>query len=345
MENLRKIYLLLVVAGIVLILIFAQSIILPFILAILFWLMIRVIKKLLLRVNFIGRLPDWFLTIFSASLFLTILILAGNLLSANIQQLTGALPGYRSNIDRITAIINDTFRIDLGSMLSDFSRDFKFTSILSSTISAVTSLFGDVFMVILYLVFLLLEEPTFPGKLRAMYPDEKGYRRMSELFSKIDHSIRNYLGIKTLVSLMTGFCSYIVLMIVGVEAPMFWAFLIFILNFIPVIGSLVATAFPAIFALFQFGEFGPALWILAIVGTLQLIFGNLVEPRLMGTSLNISPLVVMLTLALWGLIWGITGMLLSVPITVIIIIIISQFPGTRPVAILLSRKGVIERQE
>jgi predicted PurR-regulated permease PerM len=161
---------------------------------------------------------------------------------------------------------------------------------------------------------------------------------MKNIFGKIDHSISNYLGIKTLVSLMTGLCSFIVLLIIGVEAPLFWAFLIFILNFIPAIGSLIATAFPAIFALFQFGDFKEAILILAIVGSLQLVFGNLIEPKLMGNSLNISPLVVFLTLALWGLIWGITGMLLSVPITVILIIIMSEFPGSRPVAILLSQK-------
>jgi predicted PurR-regulated permease PerM len=141
---------------------------------------------------------------------------------------------------------------------------------------------------------------------------------------------------------MTGFCSYIVLLLVGVEAPLFWAFLIFILNFIPTVGSLIATLFPAIFALFQFGEFSQSLIILSVVGSIQVVFGNFVEPKLMGSTLNISPLVVFLTLALWGLIWGITGMLLSVPITVSIIIIMSEFPGTRPIAILLSQKGLIK---
>lgn len=130
-------------------------------------------------------------------------------------------------------------------------------------------------------------------------------------------------------------------MFIGVDAPLFWAFLIFILNFIPTIGSLIATIFPAFFAVLQFGEFTPGILVLAIVGAIQLIVGNLVEPRVMGNTLNISPLVVFLTLSLWGVMWGVLGMLLSVPITVIIIIIMSEFPETRPIAILLSQKGNI----
>ena len=172
-----------------------------------------------------------------------------------------------------------------------------------------------------------------------MYPDEKRHKQMTNLVNKIDHSIGNYVALKTLTSLMTGFLSYFALLFIGIDAPLFWAFLIFILNFIPTIGSLIATLFPALFAILQFGDFTPGILVLAIVGAVQLVIGNLVEPRLMGNSLNISPLVVFLTLAIWGVIWGVSGMLLSVPITVIMIIIMSEFPGTRPFAILLSQRG------
>ena len=122
----------------------------------------------------------------------------------------------------------------------------------------------------------------------------------------------------------------------------FWAFLIFLLNFIPTIGSLIATIFPAAYSLLQFGEFSPALLVLVIVGTIQLVVGNIVEPRVMGSSMNISPLVTILALTFWGMIWGITGMILSIPIMVVLVIIFSQFESTRPIAILLSEKGEIE---
>jgi predicted PurR-regulated permease PerM len=148
---------------------------------------------------------------------------------------------------------------------------------------------------------------------------------------------------KTIISLTTGFASYFALVIIGVDVPVFWAFLIFVFNYIPTIGSIIATFFPAIFALLQFGEFGPAIIVLLLVGSIQVIVGNFVEPKVMGNTLNISPLVVLLALTLWGAIWGITGMLLSVPITVILIIIMSEIPSTRPLAILLSEKGEIDK--
>lgn len=343
METSKKIYIFLIVITAVVVCIYAQSIILPFVLAILFWFLIRVIKKLLARVKIIGRLPRWLLTLFSTFILLGFLTLAISMISNNIAQLSKTVPLYEANVTKITESLNSKFDIDLLNILGDFTKDLQFGSILSSLFSTLTGLFGNAFTVLLYLLFLLLEEPIFPKKLKAMYPDPKKHKQVTDLVNKIDHSIGNYIALKTLTSLMTGFLSYFALFFIGIDAPLFWAFLIFILNFIPTIGSLIATLFPALFAMLQFGDFTPGILVLAIVGAIQLVIGNLIEPRLMGNTLNISPLVVFLTLAIWGVIWGISGMLLSVPITVIIIIIMSQFPGTKPFAILLSQRGNINR--
>ena len=337
----RKIYVFLIVITTVVVLIYGQSIIIPFILAIIFWFIIRVIKKQLRRIKFVNRLPHWLITIFSSLLLLGLLTLATELITQNISELTKTIPVYQENVQKITNVINEQFDIDLGDMINDLFKDFKFGDILTEILSAITGIFGDAFTVLLYLIFLLLEEPLFPKKIRAMYPDDKQYKHATDLINKIDHSIGNYIALKTLVSILTGFLSYFVLLFIGVDAPAFWAFLIFILNFIPTIGSLIATVFPAIFALLQFGDFTQGILVLTIVGSIQLVIGNFVEPKLMGNSLNISPLVVLLTLAIWGVMWGITGMLLSVPITVILIIILSEFQTTRPLAILLSQTGKI----
>ena len=341
MENSKKIYIFLIVLTTIVVCIYAQSIILPFVLAILFWFLIRVIKKGLLKVKFIKRLPHWLLTVSSTLVLIGFLVLIVSMISNNISHLSKTLPVYEENVNKITRLINEEFNIDLVSLLGDFAKNIKFGSILSSLFSTLTGLFGNAFTVLIYLLFLLLEEPIFPQKLQAMYPDEKRHKQVTQLVNKIDQSIGNYVALKTLTSLMTGFLSYFALLFIGIDAPLFWAFMIFILNFISTIGSLIATVFPALFAVLQFGELTPGLLVLAIVGAIQVIIGNGVEPRLMGNSLNISPLVVLLTLATWGVIWGISGMLLSVPITVIMIIIMSEFPGTRPIAILLSQKGTL----
>ena len=341
----KRIYIFLILVVMVLILIYAQNIIIPFILAVLFLFLIRVIRSTLSKVKFIGRLPRWTLTLVSSVLLLSFLLLTIEMISQNIQQLSATLPIYETNLKKITQSVNQRFDVDLSNLVSDFAQDLNFGGILSRIFSTLTGLFGDAFMVLLYLIFLLIEEPILSRKIKAMYPEQKKFNRINGLIKKIDKSVSNYIALKTLVSLLTGFLSYFVLLTIGVDAPLFWAFLIFVLNYIPSIGSLIATIFPTIFALFQFGEFAPAILVLAIVGAIQLIVGNLVEPRLMGNSLNISPLVVFLTLALWGVMWGITGMLLSVPITVILIIIMSEFPDTRPFAILLSRRGEINKQQ
>ncbi len=341
METGKKIYIFLIAVTVIVVCIYAQSIIIPFILAILFWFLIRVIKKLLLKVKFIGRIPQWILTVFSTLLLMGFLVLAVTMISKNIKLLSTTLPVYEANVNKITKQLNEHFEIDIMSMAGNFAKDIKFGSILSSLFNTLTSLFGNAFTVLLYLLFLLLEEPILPKKLKAMYPEKKRHEQVKNVIDKIDHSIGNYIALKTVTSLLTGFLSYFALLFIGIDAPLFWAFLIFVLNFIPTIGSLIATIFPSVFAILQFGELTPGILVLSIVGAIQLIVGNLIEPRLMGNSLNISPLVVFLTLAVWGMIWGISGMLLSVPITVILIIIMSEFPGTRPFAILLSQRGTI----
>lgn len=342
METSKKIYIFLIAITVVVVLIYAQSIIIPFVLAILFWFMIRVIKKLLSKIRLIRHWPKWIFTVISSVILLSFLVFTVEMISSNIQDISNTFPVYEKNVNKITQSINQQFDIDLSAMINDYTKNLNFGNLLSKLLSALTGLFGDAFTVLLYLIFILLEEPIFPKKIKAMYPDEKKHRNVNNLIKKIDHSIRNYIALKTLVSLLTGFLSYFVILFIGVDAPLFWAFLIFVLNFIPTIGSLIATIFPAIFAMLQYGEFTPGLLVLVIVGAIQLIVGNLVEPRVMGNSLNISPLVVFLTLVLWGVLWGVIGMLLSVPITVILIITMSEFPGTRPIAILLSQKGNIK---
>jgi predicted PurR-regulated permease PerM len=345
METSRKIYIFLLVITGVLLLIYAQVVIIPFILALLFWYLIRVIKKLLIKIKFLDRVPNWVMTIVSSLFLLSFVWLIINMIMNNIQQITENMPLYQNNIIHITNGLNSRFNIDMATIFQNFAKNFEFASILTGVLAALTGLFGNAVTILLYLVFLLLEEHIFPKKLVAMYPHKHDLDKITMIIGKIDKSISNYIALKTIISLCTGILSYFALLFIGVDAPAFWAFIIFVLNFIPTIGSLIATVFPAIFALLQFGQFKEGLLILGIVGSIQLVVGNFVEPKLMGNSLNISPLVVLLTLAIWGVMWGITGMLLSVPVTVIMIIVMAEFPSTRPFAILLSQDGKINTDE
>ena len=335
----KRIYYLLLVVIIVLLLIYAEKLLIPFVLAILIWFVIRVLKSLLIKLPYTRKLPSWLLTVISSIILLSLLSLAVSMITNNIQQISTSIPKYEENINGVAEKINKQLNIDPVKSMTDTIRDFDFSKILSPLFSALTSIFGNTFLFLVYLVFILLEEPIFKRKLKSMYSSPEQHDYITGILQKIDESINNYIAVKTITSLSTGFLSFFVLYFIGLDAPFFWAFMIFILNYIPNIGSLTATLFPTVFALLQFGDLTQPFLVLTIVGSIQLTIGSFVEPRIMGNTLNMSPLVVFLTLVLWGTIWGVTGMLLSVPITVIIILILNEFPETRAVAILLSRRG------
>ena len=147
--------------------------------------------------------------------------------------------------------------------------------------------------------------------------------------------------IKTFASFLTAFLAYWVLFFIGVNFPLLWAFIIFIFNFIPYVGSFMATLLPSVFAALQFNSFSYFFWVFLSVQAVQTLVANFIEPRIVGKSLNLSPLVVLIALTVWGTIWGVLGMIIAVPVTSILVIIMAQFPNTRKVAVLLSESGDI----
>lgn len=330
------------VIAVVITLIYGQQLLIPFVFALLLWFLVREIRNQLERIPFIKKaFPSWVKSVLTSVVILAILAGVSKILTTNINALAKSYPLYEKNINDIVLLINDTFSINLMEMIQSNARDFDFGAILGSILNSLTDILGNAFMILIYMLFIFLEEANFDTKLRAIFKDEKQYNQVAEILQKVGNSVTQYIGLKTLVSLITGVVSYIALLLIGIDSPAFWAFLIFMLNFIPTVGSLVATVFPALFCVLQFGDLFHGTITLVIVGAIQVIVGNLIEPKLMGNSLNLSSLVAIAALAFWGSIWGVTGMILSIPITVIIVIICSQFESTKAIAILLSEKGKI----
>jgi len=329
--------------GIIVTLIYGKDLLLPFVLGVLFWFMMRGLKAVLEKIPFVKKkFPSWLKTILATGLFIGFMAILFNILSTNIQHLSQSYNNYQPNVAAIIDRINGFFNINITEAIQKQIGNFNFGDILGTVLNSFSDLLGNAFMIVLYALFILFEESNFQLKLKNLFTDQHQFKFFSETIQKMENSISDYFKLKALVSLITGVLSFIALWIIGIDSPSFWAFLIFLLNFIPTIGSLIATVFPAAYSLLQFGEFSPALLVLVIVGVIQLIVGNIVEPRVMGSSMNISPLVTILALTFWGMIWGITGMILSIPIMVVLVIIFSQFESTRPIAILLSEKGEID---
>lgn len=325
--------------SVIALLIYGQSIIVPFLLGGLLWFMMRSLKYNLGRIPFLQKLPSWLISVFASLTLLGGLALFFNLILANINTLSQSTALYQSNIDKVVEQINTTFSIDVFDELQQYSGDMDFTNILNALFTSISDVMGNAFMILLFAVFILAEEAFFTTKMKNFFDTDEAYQQYAYLADKTEDAIGDYFRLKTFVSLITGVASYLTLLLIGVQSPAFWAFLIFLLNFIPTVGSLIATLFPAAFSLLQFGELTPFLLVLIIVGAIQVVVGNFLEPKIMGSSMNISPLVTIIALSLWGIIWGVIGMILSVPITVIMIIVMAQFESTRKVAILLSEKG------
>jgi len=179
-------------------------------------------------------------------------------------------------------------------------------------------------------------------KLRLLVPDPERQARVRALLGRIVGAIHAYLRVMAFVSALTAGLSYAVLVAVGVEYAGFLATTIFFLNFIPTIGSILGTVLPVAFALLQFQSFWPPALVLAGVGLVQFVIGNILLPRLSSGTLNISLFVTLFALFAWGAVWGVTGMFVAMPLTAILIIALSYFPATRPFAIALSRTGEVE---
>jgi len=262
---------------------------------------------------------------------LLLMIFVGRSLNTLAQQ----LPVYQ---ERLTALIAQAFdRLNtLGldmtkSPLTDYVTPRKFMSLVSYGLSIFRGVFTNLFLIMLFILFILLETAGFPRKLQAAFPDPEGTLGH---FRTMTANVNRYMGFKALFSLATGVSLWILLALIGVEFAGTWGVLAFFLNFIPAIGSIIA-AIPAIlWALVQLGLPSALLTLLAYLAV-NIIIGNLLEPKFMGRKLGLSPLVVILSMIFWGWVLGPIGMVLSVPLTMIGKIALATNEDTRWIAVML----------
>jgi predicted PurR-regulated permease PerM len=322
------------------------DILVPLAVALIIWFLIGALSEGFGRLRVKGRpLPPWLcLTLALVSLALALAGIVA-VTSGSIASISENLPQYRANVMGLAQKLGGVLGVEAvpDSLARRFS-DFDFTPYISRVLGALTGLAGNAGLILVYVLFLLLEQGSFAAKLGHISRDEGRRRALRDMLHKINARIRDYLWVKTVASLATAGCSYAALLMLGIDYAGFWALLIFLLNYIPNIGSLIAVAFLVLQALVQFEDVsgGLILATLVILSVIQFVFGNIMEPKMMGNSLNLSPLVIILALAVWGSLWGIVGMFLCVPLTVIALIILSNFETTRWIAVLLSSKGEVE---
>ena len=207
--------------------------------------------------------------------------------------------------------------------------------------ASVAGLVTSTGMILIYMIFMFVEQSTFNKKFSALIPNKKEYKKARYIVDSIDDNMKKYLFMKTLLSGITGVLSYFWLQMIGVEFAGIWAFIVFITSYIPTIGAIIACALPILYSLVTAPSLQQPLLTAAGLIALQIIFGNILEPKLTGKTLNLSTLAILINLVFWGMIWGVAGMFFSVPLLVAIFIITAQFDSTRWIAVLLSADGKI----
>ncbi len=195
------------------------------------------------------------------------------------------------------------------------------------------------FAVLIYLGFLIASRQGFQKKVASLFPDPHDRDNATAVFIRVRDGLQRYLWIQTVGALMIALPAGALMGVIGLDNAVFWAFFIFIASYVPVIGGFIGTVLPPLFALVQFPGYGPALTLLAGLELVMFFVGNVVQPKMQRDNLNIDPVVVLLSLAFWGAIWGLPGMFLSTPLTVTAIVVLAQFRGSRWIAVLLSGDG------
>lgn len=326
----------------ILVLIYFDNIIKPFVVALLIWFVINELKIKMGHISIKGRtMPPWLRGV-SAFLIITLVLIGiSELVAINVEEISNQAPAYREKFDKMFITISEMAKNpEFTEYIKSALTKIDFAAIATEVLDSLSSLLTNFMVILVYVIFMLMEESAANAKIQKMFPvKNERYSRAIKLFEKIDKAIRAYIGSMVLISLITAVVSYIALLIIGVDFPVLWAFLVFVLNFIPYIGPFISSLLPAILAIFQFGNMLHFVYVFAVMEIIQIILGNFVQPKMMGKSLNISALTVLIALAFWGSIWGIVGMVLSIPITSIMIIIMAQFPKSRFVAIILSENG------
>lgn len=307
----------------------AQAVVLPLIIA---WLLSYILGPVVTTMTR-RRIPTGVAVTVVLILLLGFCYLGALFLHARVMAFWDAYPTYQDRVMTLFESIASRWELPFDP-LKGINWGNKLGGYLAVTAGSLVSFTGKLVMVVVYLIFLLLGKPYFKYKLEKAFPPERS-RQLSAILSSISIQIGRYLSAQLLISLVTGICVWLALSLVGVDFAITWGALAFFLNFIPTVGSLMASIPPILVALVQFNTLWPGVMTLVLLLTIQMSIGNGVAPKVLGERLNLSPVVVLISLVFWGWLWGIVGALLSVPIASTIKIVCENIEPLQPISTLM----------
>ncbi len=310
----------------------AKVVLIPFLLAV-FLAMVTVRPTLWLQSH---RVPSFIAVLIIVTIMVILLTVVGAILGSSIAEFTAALPNYQA---RLNVIIDQSLQfaarfIEDGETienLSDVIDPGWAMGLAANLLNALRDVLTNTFLILFTMVFILLEASGFRRKMQAAVgSNNENLGRASDFLQNLGR----YLGIKTLVSIATGITAGLGTYWIGLDFPLLWGMFAFLLNYVPTIGSIIAAVPAVLVALIQLG-FGEAFSTAILFLAINTVYGTILEPRLMGYGVGISPLIVFISLVFWGWVFGPVGMLLSVPLTMTLKMALESSENTRWIAILI----------
>ena len=317
----------------------AQSVILPLIIA---WLLSYLIGP---AINFMTarKIPTTLAVFIILIVLLGIFYLSGTFLYARISAFAAAFPRYHERFTELIALVASKWNLAFDP-LAGFNWGQSVGRFLASFSRSLFAFVSQLVLVVIFLFFILLGKPYFRYKILKSFSAENA-DQISRIAFSITAQIRRYLSLQFLISFTTGILVWLALVIIGVDFPVTWGALAFFLNFIPTVGSIVASIPPILLALVQFY---PSIWpgviTLLAVMTIQLGMGNALAPKIMGDQLNLSPVVVLLSLLFWGWLWGVVGALISIPIAAAVKIVCENIETLHPISVMMGSGKTYQRE-
>jgi len=335
-----------VIAATFYLLVVGRSLLLPFILGIVLWYLVDSLAETFQQPRLLGfRLPRPLALVAAICATGGLLLVVGRTIGRNVTAVIAVAPNYEARPERLIDQGARLVGVEQVPTINELFNRISLTETLRDIAAATASVVSIAGIVLIYAGFLFVEQRHFRRKLTLMFRDRGQQDQLHGVLDQIDRDIRVYIRIKTTLAVITSALAYLVMAWVGVDFAGFWAVLVFFFYYIPTVGSILAIVAPALLTLVQFDHLTPFLIVLLVIGAIQIVMANAIEPAVMGRSLNLSPLVVIVSLLVWGTMWGVVGMFLCVPIMVVLLIVLAHFETTRPVAVLLSANGDIPEQQ
>jgi len=335
-----------VIAATFYLLVVGRGLLLPFVLGIVIWYLVDSLAETFQRPRFLGlRLPRPLALVAAICATGGLLLVVGRTIGRNVSAVIAVAPNYEARLQRLIEQGAHMMGAEQVPTINQLFNRISLTDTLRDIAAATASMVSIAGIVLIYAGFLFVEQRHFRRKLTLMFRDLGQQAQLHGVLDQIDRDIRVYIRIKTTLAVITSALAYLVMAWVGVDFAGFWAVLVFFFYYIPTVGSILAILAPALLTLVQFDHLQPFLIVLFVIGAIQIVMANAIEPAIMGRSLNLSPLVVIVSLLVWGTMWGVVGMFLCVPIMVVLLIVLAHFETTRPMAVLLSANGDIPEQQ